>query len=93
MPRSGAGWDLAAVETWLRAAKCKGGLAALERERQVLTLLEAAVRELRSGLEDLCRAYARARGAQRQALIDRVVKQLLENSRLQMELELKEQAR
>jgi hypothetical protein len=77
MPRTADGWDTHQVEAWLKASKYKGGLARMEEEAQIRDLVELAVRELRRGLEDLCRAYARTRGGRRREIIDQAVKQLL----------------
>jgi transposase len=87
MPKGAAGWEIYQVAAWLKASKFKGGLGRLEEEAQIRDLLEVAVHQLRQGLEQLCRAYARARGGQRQALIDQVVRDLLHDHRLQASLQ------
>lgn len=79
MPKlTGDRYSLSQVEAWLRSKRYLGAnFRQLEEETKINSLFEAAVLELRRGLENLCQAFVSCRGKRRQALIDHAVREIL----------------
>jgi hypothetical protein len=88
MPRiHGVGYDLSQCEEWLKKARYAGAnLRQLEIEAEINHLVELASLELRSALKNLCKAYLKARGQNRERLLDLATKSILRGTLLQLGL-------
>jgi DNA-binding transcriptional MerR regulator len=87
MPRRGRLYDLDQIRLWLRGRRLSGkSLQELQNETQVEDLFFLAVQQLRQGLQNLCVAFTKARGKHRQALVDRAVRGILYDAKVQVSL-------
>jgi phage terminase Nu1 subunit (DNA packaging protein) len=88
MPKThGRGYDLQKCEEWLRRAKNAGAsLRQQELEAEINRLVELAATDLRAGLIHLCQAYLRARGQNRERLLDLATKRILKGTLFQLGL-------
>ena len=88
MPRlPGHGYDLGEIAHWLKTASYLGAtFRQMEADERVNALFESAVVQLRRGLQNLCQAFVKARGAGRIRLIDRAVRDILRGAAWQQSL-------
>ena len=88
MPRlPGHGYDLGEIEGWLKTVSHLGAtFRQMEADERVNALFESAVVHLRRGLQNLCQAFVKARGAGRTRLVDRAVREILHGAARQQSL-------